>query len=63
MRAAQGTGVKVIKRKVFLDDTQNEADIRYQFNRALSLWRAQRFRHCYRPSAPDDGARAAADGV
>ena len=28
MRAAQGTGVKVIKRKVFLDDTQNEADIR-----------------------------------
>ncbi|EHC44148.1 Putative periplasmic protein [Salmonella enterica subsp. enterica serovar Give str. S5-487] len=28
MRAASGTGVKVIKRKVFLDDTQNEADIR-----------------------------------
>ncbi|MGQ7148682.1 divergent polysaccharide deacetylase family protein, partial [Escherichia sp. SS-MK2] len=28
MRAAQGTGVKVIKRKVFLDDSQNEADIR-----------------------------------
>ena len=27
MRAAQGTGVKVIKRKVFLDDSQNEADI------------------------------------
>ncbi len=39
MRAAQGTGVKVIKRKVFLDDTQNEADIRYQFNRAVALAR------------------------
>ncbi|MDK9356172.1 divergent polysaccharide deacetylase family protein [Lelliottia sp. V106_10] len=37
MRAAQGTGVKVIKRKVFLDDTQNEADIRFQFNRAVKL--------------------------
>lgn len=39
MRAAQGTGVKVIKRKVFLDDTQNEADIRMQFNRAVQLAR------------------------
>ncbi|MHA0866785.1 divergent polysaccharide deacetylase family protein [Enterobacter wuhouensis] len=39
MRAAQGTGVKVIKRKVFLDDTQNEADIRFQFNRAVQLAR------------------------
>ncbi|WP_218728009.1 divergent polysaccharide deacetylase family protein, partial [Enterobacter chuandaensis] len=39
MRAAQGTGVKVIKRKVFLDDTQNEADIRAQFNRAVQLAR------------------------
>ncbi|EQA9562014.1 divergent polysaccharide deacetylase family protein [Klebsiella oxytoca] len=39
MRAAQGTGVKVIKRKVFLDDTQNEADIRYQFNRGIALAR------------------------
>lgn len=38
MRAAQGTGVKVIKRKVFLDDSQNEADIRVQFNRAID-WR------------------------
>lgn len=37
--AASGTGVKVIKRKVFLDDTQNEADIRYQFNRAVDLAR------------------------
>ncbi|MDQ6191929.1 divergent polysaccharide deacetylase family protein [Klebsiella pneumoniae] len=34
-----GTGVKVIKRKVFLDDTQNEADIRNQFNRAIALAR------------------------
>jgi polysaccharide deacetylase 2 family uncharacterized protein YibQ len=39
MRAASGTGVKVIKRKVFLDDTQNEADIRVQFNRAIQLAR------------------------
>lgn len=39
MRAAQGTGVKVIKRKVFLDDTQNDADIRMQFNRAVQLAR------------------------
>jgi len=38
-RAAAGTGVKVIKRKVFLDDTQNEADIRVQFNRAIQLAR------------------------
>ncbi|XNM61872.1 divergent polysaccharide deacetylase family protein [Escherichia coli] len=37
MRAAQGTGVKVIKRKVFLDDSQNEADIRVRFNRAINL--------------------------
>ena len=39
MRAASGTGVKVIKRKVFLDDTQNEGDIRRQFNRAVELAR------------------------
>ncbi|MGU0161727.1 divergent polysaccharide deacetylase family protein [Escherichia coli] len=39
MRAAQGTGVKVIERKVFLDDSQNEADIRVQFNRAIDLAR------------------------
>ncbi|WP_435951518.1 divergent polysaccharide deacetylase family protein [Dryocola sp. BD626] len=39
MRAASGTKVKVIKRKVFLDDTQNEADIRVQFNRAIALAR------------------------
>lgn len=39
MRAAAGTGVKVIKRRVFLDDTQNEADIRVQFNRAIQLAR------------------------
>ncbi|MCT4714173.1 divergent polysaccharide deacetylase family protein [Enterobacteriaceae bacterium H18W14] len=39
MRAAAGTKVKVIKRKVFLDDTQNEADIRFQFNRAVALAR------------------------
>jgi Uncharacterized protein conserved in bacteria len=39
MRAAAGTNVKVIKRKVFLDDTQNEADIRTQFNRAIQIAR------------------------
>lgn len=38
-RAAIGTGVKVIKRKVFLDDTANEADICHQFNRAVALAR------------------------
>ncbi|WP_227319147.1 divergent polysaccharide deacetylase family protein [Cedecea davisae] len=38
-RAAAGTRVKVIKRKVFLDDTQNEVDIRFQFNRAIQLAR------------------------
>ncbi|MGK2888708.1 MAG: divergent polysaccharide deacetylase family protein [Candidatus Malihini olakiniferum] len=37
--ASAGTQVKVIKRKVFLDDTQNEADIRVQFNRAVQLAR------------------------
>lgn len=36
-RAAAGTSVKVIKRRVFLDDTQNEADIRKQFSRAVRL--------------------------
>lgn len=36
-RAAAGTRVKVIKRRVFLDDTQNEADIRSQFTRAVRL--------------------------
>ncbi|CAO95132.1 Putative periplasmic protein of unknown function [Erwinia tasmaniensis Et1/99] len=36
-RAAAGTGVKVVKRRVFLDDSQNEADIRVQFARAVHL--------------------------
>ena len=36
-RAAAGTSVKVIKRRVFLDDNQNEAEIRKQFNRAVHL--------------------------
>lgn len=39
MRAASGTGVKVIKRKVFLDDSQNDAAIRQQFTRAVELAR------------------------
>ena len=37
VNAARGTSVKVLKRNVFLDDTQNEADIRYQFQRAVKL--------------------------
>jgi len=36
-RAATGTSVKVIKRRVFLDDNQNEAEIRKQFTRAVRL--------------------------
>ncbi|RWR03203.1 hypothetical protein ED28_04020 [[Pantoea] beijingensis] len=36
-RAAQGTSVKVIKRRVFLDDSQNDAEIRKQFTRAVRL--------------------------
>ena len=38
-QAAAGTGVKVIKRKVFLDDSQNEAEIRKQFTRAVQIAR------------------------
>ncbi|AYH07774.1 divergent polysaccharide deacetylase family protein [Pectobacterium parmentieri] len=38
-QAAAGTGVKVIKRKVFLDDSQNEAEIRKQFARAVQIAR------------------------
>lgn len=38
-QAAAGTGISVIKRNVFLDDTSNEADIRQQFNRAVALAR------------------------
>lgn len=35
--AAQGTRVKVLKRRVFLDDSQNESAIRQQFTRAVRL--------------------------
>ncbi|MFH8132648.1 divergent polysaccharide deacetylase family protein [Pantoea osteomyelitidis] len=35
--AAQGTHVKVLKRRVFLDDSQNESAIRQQFTRAVLL--------------------------
>lgn len=35
--ASQGTHVKVLKRRVFLDDSQNEASIREQFTRAVKL--------------------------
>ncbi|PVZ83733.1 hypothetical protein C9426_25320 [Serratia sp. S1B] len=37
--AATGTGITVIKRKVFLDDSANPNDIRQQFNRAVDLAR------------------------
>lgn len=37
--AARGTNVRVLKRNVFLDDTQNDADIRQQFERAIRLAR------------------------
>lgn len=36
-RAAIGTRVRVIKRRVFLDDSQQEAEIRRQFTRAVHL--------------------------
>ena len=39
VQAAEGTRVKVIKRNVFLDDVQNEAEIRRQFERAIQLAR------------------------
>ncbi len=38
-RASAGTRVRVIKRRVFLDDSQNDADIRRQFSRAVRLAR------------------------
>lgn len=37
MPAAQGTQVRVLKRRVFLDDSQNETAIRQQFSRAVKL--------------------------
>lgn len=37
VQAAQGTSVKVLKRRVFLDDSQNESAIRQQFTRAVKL--------------------------
>lgn len=37
--AAVGTGVKVLKRNVFLDDTAEPEEIRRQFNRAIDLAR------------------------
>ncbi|MGC6389488.1 divergent polysaccharide deacetylase family protein [Ewingella sp. S1.OA.A_B6] len=39
VQAAAGTRVRVIKRNVFLDDVQNEAEIRRQFERAIQLAR------------------------
>ncbi|NMP29444.1 divergent polysaccharide deacetylase family protein [Rahnella sp. SAP-1] len=43
MQAAQGTSVKVIKRNVFLDDVQNDAEIRHQFARAIAIARSSGF--------------------
>jgi polysaccharide deacetylase 2 family uncharacterized protein YibQ len=39
VQAAAGTQVRVIKRNVFLDDVQNETEIRKQFERAIQLAR------------------------
>lgn len=39
VQAAAGTRVRVIKRNVFLDDVQNETEIRRQFERAIQLAR------------------------
>ncbi|MDB6367031.1 divergent polysaccharide deacetylase family protein [Photorhabdus bodei] len=38
-KAAQGTPVRVIRRNVFLDDVQSEAETRHQLNRAISIAR------------------------
>ncbi len=38
-KAAQGTPVRVIRRNIFLDDVQSEAETRYQLNRAISIAR------------------------
>jgi len=38
-RAAQGTGIKVIKRQIFLDQSLTETAIRQQFNQAVALAR------------------------
>ncbi len=45
-RAAQGTGIKVIKRQIFLDQSPTETAIRQQFNQAVAL----ACRHCHWPS-------------
>ncbi|KER03365.1 divergent polysaccharide deacetylase family protein [Photorhabdus temperata] len=38
-KAAQGTHVRVIRRNIFLDNVQSEAETRYQLNRAISIAR------------------------
>ncbi|MFD0707047.1 hypothetical protein CE143_24800 [Photorhabdus luminescens] len=38
-KAAQGTPVRVIRRNIFLDDVQSEAETRHQLNRAISIAR------------------------
>ncbi len=38
-KAAQGTPVRVIRRNVFLDDVQSEAETRHQLNRAIAIAR------------------------
>lgn len=38
-RAAAGTGIKVIRRNIFLDDKQDEAEVRHQFDRAIAFAR------------------------
>ncbi|NUU67640.1 divergent polysaccharide deacetylase family protein [Enterobacteriaceae bacterium BIT-l23] len=38
-RAAAGTGIKVVRRNIFLDDKQDEAEVRHQFDRAIAFAR------------------------
>ncbi|OTA19184.1 hypothetical protein Xbed_02581 [Xenorhabdus beddingii] len=42
-KAAMGTSVPVIRRNVFLDNVQTEAETRHQLNRAIALARKQGF--------------------
>ncbi|WP_319928910.1 divergent polysaccharide deacetylase family protein [Xenorhabdus santafensis] len=42
-KAAMGTSVPVIRRNVFLDNVQTEAETRHQLNRAMTLARKQGF--------------------
>ncbi len=57
MRAAQGTGVKVIKRKVFLTIRRTKRTSVCNLIAQL-IWPSQRFNHCHWASSPFNGTRA-----